>query len=168
MKANFTRHLAELDEDQLRHELNELYGRFDNVRDYYKMELAGDTEVVVTKYKKKIHHCFFPGRGRGKRARSQSRALIKEFRQISIFPADVLELEIHRTQAMVDWIIKWYNESDAYFNSLQTAFEACCKATVAQQLEDRYQDQLRGIAQTYQGYRRRGGRSLEGIYLRFF
>jgi hypothetical protein len=168
MKANFTRYLKDLEEDELRDELAMLYARFEQVRAYYKMELGGSTTAMVDKYKKKIKHCFLPGRGRGKRARSQSRDLIKEFKEISIFPADIVELELYRAGMMVEWMIHWYNESDAYFASVTKAYQIACRHIVDQQLEERLRPEAKLIAQRFENYRRRGGYSLLEIYVDVF
>lgn len=158
MKRTLMRHLAGLEAEELREEIETLYDRFDLVRAYYQLELSGNTNKAVDRYKKKIHSAFF--RGRGKRGRSLSRDHIKAFRQISLFAEDELDLEIYRAEMMVEWMIARWSENLGYFASLEKAYEDVCKKAVAQQSWERFAPELARIAERFEGYRRRGGHSL--------
>lgn len=167
MKRNFQRLIKDLEAAELREELQMLFDRFEPVRAYYKMELgSGGSDATVTKYKKKIYQSFF--RGRGKRARSQSRNIIKEFKQISIFPADIVELELYRCQMMVEWISYWHNENYAYFDSLINAYRSSIAQIKDQQLEEKLAPQAKAIADAFQQYPHRVSYTLIDDYERAF
>lgn len=123
MKRDFLRLLKELDEDELREELKSLYERFPVLREYYKLELSGSTKAVLEKYKKAVRKTFFTGRRRmGKRGRSNSAKVIKDFKEVSIHAKDLIELNFYRVAVMIE-AMEYYNvESEPFYNSMFTSF----------------------------------------------
>lgn len=124
MKRDFLRLLKELDEEELREELKSLYERFPALREYYKLELSGSTRVVLDKYKKDVRKAFFTGRRRmGKRGRSNSARVIKDFKKVSIHVKDLIELNFYRVAVMVEAIDHYEVENEPFYKSMFTGFE---------------------------------------------
>lgn len=123
MKRDFLRLLKELDEEELREELKSLYERFPVLREYYKLELSGSTKAVLEKYKKDVRKAFFTGRRRmGKRGRSNSAKVIKDFKEVSIHVKDLIELNFYRVAVMIE-AMEYYNiDNEPFYNSMSTSF----------------------------------------------
>ena len=167
MKRAFTKYVNHLDEEELRAELQRLYGRFPILREYYQMEL-GDAKKVVDKYKAALHKAFFPSRGRGKRGRSQSRKLIRKFAEVSIFPKDLVELHFYRAELMTEYIAARRLDSEAYHTATVKAFETACELAETEVLLDYFADGARRLAELFEHERRDGRYSLWPSYRRFW
>lgn len=143
MKRDFLRLLKELDEDELREELKSLYERFPALREYYKLELSGSTKAVLDKYKSTMRKTFFTGRRRmGKRARSNSAKVIKDFKAVSIHSKDLIELHFYRVAVMIEAMEYYHIESEPFYNSMFTNFVK--SAEMAQ--KELMLDTFRGVA----------------------
>lgn len=128
MKRDFLKLLVELDEDELREELKALYERFPVLREYYKMELSGNTRKLLEKYKTALRKTFFTGRRRmGRRARSNSAKVIKDFKEISIHAKDVIELQFYRVAVMIEAMEHYRVDNEQFCKSLQSSFIQAAK-----------------------------------------
>jgi len=128
MKRDFLRLLKELDEDELREELRALYERFPVLREYYKMELSGNTKALLDKYKKTLRKTFFTGRrNMGRRARSNSNKVIKDFKAIAIHQKDVVELYFYRVACMVEAMEHYDVDSEQFYLSMFKSFSAAAE-----------------------------------------
>ncbi|TXF89153.1 hypothetical protein FUA23_11625 [Neolewinella aurantiaca] len=162
MKRDFLRLLKELDEDELREELKTLYERFPALREYYKLELSGSTKAVLDKYKKDVRKAFFTGRRRmGKRGRSNSAKVIKDFREVSIHAKDLIELNFYRVAVMVE-AMEFYNvESEPFYNSMLKSFERSAEMAKKELMLDTFRETADEIVSNFEAYDRYGeGRDL--------
>ena len=124
MRKDFNRLLKELDADELRDELTNLYNRFGVVKEYYKLELSENTRGVLDKYKKDLRKSFFTGRRRvNRRGRSASKKVIKAFAEVSIHSRDLTELYFYRAEVMTDAVIYYHIENDSFLAATVKAFE---------------------------------------------
>ncbi|NJB84571.1 hypothetical protein GGR26_000316 [Lewinella marina] len=153
MKRDFNKYINHLTEEELREELERLYGRFPVLREYYRMEL-GDPKVVIDKYKDALRKVFFPARGRGKRGRSQSRKIIKKFAEVSIHPKDLVELHFYRAELMAEYLGARRVDSEAYHDSTVKAFQEACELAEREVLLDYFAEGARLLAELFERERR--------------
>ncbi len=163
MKRDFLRLLKELDEDELREELKSLYERFPVLREYYKLELSGSTKVVLEKYKTAVRKTFFTGRRRmGKRGRSNSAKVIKNFKEVSIHVKDLIELNFYRVAVMVE-AMEYYNvDNDSFYHSMLSSFVKAAEMTRKELMQDTFREIAEDIVITFEDYDHYGN----GIELR--
>jgi hypothetical protein len=154
MKRNFQKLINNLEAEELREELTELYDRFELVRKYYSVELSGDTSKTVAKYKAQLKKLFLPARGRGKRARSLSAKVLKEFANISVFPEDLIELYFYRTDMMMEHIRVQRVDNDGYHASLVSSFKESCQRANKALLGERFKETALELTERYKDQRR--------------
>ena len=124
MKKDFNKLLKQLDAEELRDELLNLYDRFNVVKEYYKLELSGNTKAVLDNYKKALRKSFFTGRRRiNRRGRSEAKKVLKAFAEISIHPKDLVDLYFYRAEVMTDAVIYYNIENDSFLTATVKAFE---------------------------------------------
>ncbi|THH39950.1 DUF6155 family protein [Neolewinella litorea] len=167
MKRDFNKYLDHLNEEELREELERLYGRFPVLREYYQMELT-DPKKVVDKYKKELRKSFFPSRGRGKRGRSVSRKIIKKFSEVSIHPKDLVELYFYRAELMAEYIGAQRIDSEAYHDSTVKAFEEACELADREVLLDYFAGGARLLTEMFEQQRRDRRYSFYPTYHRYW
>ncbi len=139
MKRDLTRYLKTLNEKELIKEVQKLYTKFDDVKKFYDLELSGNTEQLVKKCKAQIKKEYFPSRGYGQARSSVSRKVITDFKKVSIFQKDVIDLWLYRTEMMLEFT-KAYGDIDlAFYNSLATSFASACELIEAEKLKDEYE-----------------------------
>lgn len=158
MKKDFLRLLKALDEDELREELKALYERFPAIREYYKLELSGNTKAVLDKYKADVRKTFFTGRrSMGKRARSNSARVIKDFKEVSIHAKDLIELYFYRVAVMVEAIDFYMVDNDSFYNSMLSSFEQAAKMAQKELLLDTFRATAEEIVVTFESIDNYGG-----------
>ncbi|WP_020567389.1 DUF6155 family protein [Neolewinella persica] len=165
MKRDFLKLLAELDEDELREELKALYERFPVLREYYKMELSGNTRKLLEKYKTTLRKTFFTGRRRmGRRARSNSAKVIKDFKEISIHTKDLIELQFYRVAVMVE-AMEYYNvDNEQFCNSVQKSFIQSAKLAQKELMLDTFKLTAQAIVDAWDGPDYYSDASLQEVY----
>ena len=149
----FKKFLNELTEEEMREELQTLHRRFANVREYYRVELSDDPGAVLKTYQAKLHKTFFPKRGRGRRGRSQSRKVIKEFTAVSDRKRDLTELLFYRAELMGDYIMAYRLDNEGFLTSTAAAFTDACQLAREQQLLDEFRPGVRQLIERFEGNR---------------
>ena len=163
MKKDFLRLLKELDEDELREELRGLYERFPALREYYKLELSGSTKVVLDKYKKDVRKAFFTGRRRmGKRGRSNSARVIKDFKEVSIHAKDLIELNFYRVAVMIEAMDHYNVDNEPFYNSMLKSFERAAEMAKKELMLDTFREMADKIVADFEAFDSDG----EGLDLR--
>ena len=152
MKRDFLRLLKELDEEELREELKSLYERFPVLREYYKLELSGSKKTVLDKYKKDVRKAFCTGRRRmGKRGRSNSAKVMKDFKEVSIHVKDLIELNFYRVAVMIE-AMDYYNvDNEPFYNSMLKSFERAAKMAQQELMLDTFREMANDIVAHFEG-----------------
>lgn len=138
MKRAFNKYLKSLTEKELIKELQKLYTKFDNVKQYYQLELGTDSKAVLDQFKARIKKEYFPSRGYGAARNSVSRKVITEFKKISIHPKDIVELLLYRVEMMLEFTLSYGDMDEPFYNSLFSSFAEACKRIKKEQLEVHY------------------------------
>lgn len=165
MKRDFLKLLVELDEDELREELKALYERFPVLREYYKMELSGNTRKLLEKYKASLRKTFFTGRRRmGRRARSNSAKVIKDFKEISIHAKDVIELQFYRVAVMIEAMEHYRVDNEQFCKSLQSSFIQAAKLAQKELMLDTFKLTAQAIVDAWDEPGYYDDTSLQDVY----
>ncbi|MEM9929484.1 MAG: DUF6155 family protein [Bacteroidota bacterium] len=156
MKRDFLRLLKELDDDELREELQNLYDRFPVIREYYKLELSANTTKVLEKYKKDVRKAFFPSRGwrMSRRGRSNSNKIIKAFSEVSIHSRDLVELMFYRVEVMIEAIAHFRVDNESFHDSTVKSFAKAMALAQKEMLLDSFRPQIATLAQRFDEQKR--------------
>lgn len=103
--------------------------RFKDVKMYFEMEL-GDVKqqtAVVDAVKQKIKKQYFPSRGYGNPKAAEIRKVISDFRKISVFPYDVIDVLLYRVEQAVDFTNAYGDISETFYTSTESAYEDALK-----------------------------------------
>lgn len=134
-KKELTKYLKQATKTELEKEVKKLYDKFKEVKKYYKIEFTNDTTEIVNEYKAAIRKEYFPNRGFGKARSNVSRKVVTDFKKISIFQKDVIELLLYRTEVMLEFTNTYGDIDEAFYNSLTRSFDEACKLIRQEQLE---------------------------------
>jgi hypothetical protein len=149
MKKSTTRelnkYLKELSKQELEKEIKSLYNKFDQVKKYYQIELSDNTSEIVDQYRQKIFQEYFPSKGFGKARNSVSRKVITDFKKISVFKKDVVELLIFRVNTMLNFTEEYGDMDEPFYNSMESSFNEACKIVKLEKLETEYLAVLQDI-----------------------
>ena len=138
IKRELNIYLESLDKKALQKEVKRLYARLPAVKQYYELELIGDTTSKVEEVKDKIEAEYFPTRGFGKARSAVSKKYISEFRRISIFDKDIIDLLLYRCEMMIDFTLAYGDIDEPFYNSLATSYKDACKLIEKEKLTDEY------------------------------
>jgi len=116
------KHLENLGEEELRHEILTLYKKFKQVKEYYQSDLALEDNKLFESYKRKIFKAYNPSSGPGRRKLSNSRKLINEYKKIAIFQHEIIELILYRVECGVNYALKNPQQNRAFFSAHVSSF----------------------------------------------
>lgn len=145
IKTELNKFLKEMSKKDLENEVKKLYNKFKEVKKYYEVEFCEDTAEILNEYKQKIRKEYFPTRGFGKARNRESRKMVNDFKKISIFQKDVVELLLYRVETMIDFTNEYGDINEAFYNSLESSFEEACKLIKAEKLEKEYGEECRRL-----------------------
>ncbi|HFA51627.1 MAG TPA: hypothetical protein ENJ95_21650 [Bacteroidetes bacterium] len=103
---DFKKYLASLDEAALRDELLRLFRKLPQVQEFYMQELLSDSErkAMLDSYKKKIYNQYWTRGGNPRRfSNAEIRKLQTAFEKVSVFPVEVIDLLLYRTEVATEW-----------------------------------------------------------------
>jgi len=144
-KSELNRYLKELNQAELENEIKKLYSKFGVVKKYYELEFSQDTSKVLNEFKDRIKKEYFPSRGFGRASNKESRKVITEFKKISIFQKDVIELLLHRVETMIEFTKTYGDIDEPFYNSLGSSFNEACKLINSEKLEKEYRGECRRL-----------------------
>ena len=126
-KKELSKFLKQATKAELEKEVKKLYDKFKEVKQFYQLELAEDTSVVLDQFKAELRKEYFPSRGFGKARNSASRRVVSNFKKIAIFQNDVIDLLLYRVEVMLEFTNAYGDIDEAFYNSLTRSFDEACK-----------------------------------------
>ena len=129
MATSLKKHLQSVTHDELIEEVLKLAKRFKDVKTYFEMEL-GDTKqqtAIVDSVKQKIKKQFFPTRGYGNPKAAEIRKLISEFKKVSVFPFDLVDVLLFRVEQAVAFTNAYGDIDEGFYTSTERAYEDALK-----------------------------------------
>jgi len=145
IKSELNKYLKELNRTELEVEIKKLYTKFGEVKKYYEIELSQDTSKVLNEFKNRIRKEYFPSRGNGRASNKESRKVISEFKKISIFQKDVIELILCRVETMIEFTKTYGDIDEPFYNSLESSYNEACKLILNEKLEKEYKGDCRRL-----------------------
>ncbi len=146
-KRELSKFLKQSSKAELEKEVKKLYDKFSEVKKFYEIEFTTDTTKIVKEYKKKLYKAYFTTRGApGKGSSNTSRKIITDFKKISIFPKDVIELLLYRVELMMDFA-SYGDLNEAFYNSLTRSFDEACQLIAGERLEEVFKNKCERLMQ---------------------
>lgn len=137
-KNDLAKFLIELSKEDLIKEFEKLYKKFKEVKTFYDVELSGNTTELLKKAKAIIENQYFPKKGYGFPKASVVKKVIDDFAKVSIYPKDLIELNLFRVQQAIAFTAAYGDIDMAYYTSLGAAFERTIKLIVQHKYQDEY------------------------------
>ena len=121
-KTAFTKFINSLNEDELREELDKLYSRYRDIKNYYTMELGekDDRKKLLDKAKNSIERLYERRKTRSRL--SKVNAILKDISSISIFDHELADVYIHHVECATDHINYYGLRREADANHLASSF----------------------------------------------
>jgi len=140
-KAKLKKHLAHLEQKELIEEIGKLFTKFKEVKQYYQMEYGSneDRTALLKDYKKKIDKEFYTRGGIPRFPKAATlRKLLTEFKKISTFKYDLIELTLYRVEEAIDFSNAFGGIDEAYYVATSNAFEDAIRMIGEEKLEQEF------------------------------
>jgi hypothetical protein len=144
-KTALHKHLKELSEAEKTKLILDLFSKYEVVKKHFQMELATDTTEIVQAYKDKIRKHYFPARGFGDHRSGPVRKLVSEFRKISVFDYDLIDLIFYRVEQAIEFTNAYGDIDPAFYESAEGAYDDALKLIEKNGLHDKFRDRCRQI-----------------------
>jgi hypothetical protein len=138
--------LQELDKEELIAEIEKICDKFEVVRDYFHIDLTGDTSAYVAQTKKKIEGQFYTAAGKARRPKaSRLNKIIADFEILSIYKEDLVQLHLFRVEKTLAFIKKHSYYAAALLQSTLRSFTKACMLIADNDLTEKYAQECADI-----------------------
>jgi len=148
-KAKFKKHLAELNIEELRHELLDLYDKVTGVKQHYAMELGSDKDRkriydkakadIAAKYATKSYR-------RPRRPRIQKiNTILKKMKQTGVFDHELVDLYLFDLETAMVFIAKYGFYSQTLANHITQVYGKAAQLIAQQHLYDDFKERLESL-----------------------
>lgn len=166
-RTSLRKHLAEMDAETLREELERIVEKFPEVKKFYLADLSGDTSGIVNAAKTSIERCFKTSTGKWRRARSSKlNAVVRDFEKISVFREDVLALLYFRLEETAPYLNHFRPSVSPLLDATVRVFEQVCGKSKDYQLDEKYQPLLLDLISRFDDSQLR--KDLKAVYEDYF
>jgi len=145
-KSQFSKHLNELNEEELRQELTMLYSKVPEVKQYYAMELGseGERKKLYDKAKKNIDSKYATKSYRKpRRPRIQKiNAILSEMKKNAIFQHEMADLYLYDIEAALVFSVKYGFYSKVLSNHIISTFKKAMKIIRGHNFYDLFQERI--------------------------
>jgi len=137
-KAKFKKHLAELNIEELRHELFDLYDKVKEVKNHYAMELGSEKDrkriydkakaEIIAKYATKSYR-------RPRRPRIQKiNAILRRMKQTAVFKYELIDLYLFDIEQAMVFIAKYGFYSQTLANHITAVYKMAAQLIAQEQM----------------------------------
>ncbi len=138
-RAAFGKFLNSLTEEDLKSELKLLYGKFNDIKKHYAMELGSDADrkKLFDKAKKEIRNLLYIGEKARKRPRIQKiKNKLKEVASLSIFEHETADLYLYASEMEMSYIYTRNSSVKALYNNCKENYQKACEIIKQLSLQD--------------------------------
>ena len=130
-----------------------LYKSFDVVKEYYQVQLSGDDESVLQKYKEIIEHEFFPiSERKDPPARlSVARKAITDYKKLTGSDVNIADIMVYYVETGVRFTNEYGDIDEAFYISMESMYEKALKFIVDKKLTDIFNERLLAIVNDTDG-----------------
>jgi hypothetical protein len=144
-KKALVKHLDKSEKEDIVREVLTLFDKFKNVKEFYTAELSDDANPMLERYKKKITEAYSSANPKERRTNINVNRLIKEFRKISIYEHDLVDLMLHRVECGVMAFGRSNNRSATFYNCIANTFGDAVKLISATDSGDEFKQRIHKI-----------------------
>ena len=129
------------------------YKSFDVVKEYYQVQLSGDDESVLQKYKEIIEHEFFPvSERKDPPARlSVARKAITDYKKLTGSDVNIADIMVYYVETGVRFTNEYGDIDEAFYISMESMYEKALKFIVDKKLTDIFNERLLAIVNDTDG-----------------
>jgi hypothetical protein len=137
-RKTLLKHLNKSEKESIINEVLSLYGKFKNVREFYKAELSEETNPVLEEYKRKITIAYSAANPSERRTNMNVNRMLKEFDKISIFERERIDLMLHRVECGIAAFNRNTKRTATFYNCILTTFSGAVELIGAEISTDEY------------------------------
>ena len=139
--TDFRKYLSSLDEAGVRAELEKLFKKLPQVKEFYAQELMSEKDrlAMLEDYKKKIKNQYWTRSGNPRMPDNRKiNQILSGFEKVSVFPHELIDLLLFRVETASDFANNFGGMPDAAYNSASRTFEKAVKLMAKHQLVEMF------------------------------
>jgi len=144
-KKKLASHLEQCDKEEIIKEVITLFDKFKNVKEFYANELSNEGSPLLDKYKKTIADAYAGANPSDRRTNTNLNKLLRDFKKISVFPSEQVELSIYRVECAMDAIDRNSRRTEAFYNAVINSFNEAIKVIRAKELGEEFSQRIATI-----------------------
>lgn len=151
-RTGLKKYLAQCSKKELEHDLNDLFTKFEVVRNYFQSKLnVTDNLRLLEKYKEIVNNEFFPRRGFGRARLAIARKAITDYKKVCTSADQLADLMLFYVEAGVNFTNTYGDITTAFYSSLETMYAQAVQLIVKHGMRDLFQKRCAQIMQQTSG-----------------
>ncbi len=147
-KRDLVRYLQGLSKAELQEQVQELYTRLKEVREFYDFVFNPKEDKLLDEAKFKISKEYFPPSGRKpKRRRSVAQKYIRTFLKLGVEPSLTADVMLHQLEIAQAYCAEKVIAQDAFYKSMLKSFKEAIEFIQQANLEKQFLSRLRAVAE---------------------
>lgn len=138
-------HLNKSDKEDIIIEVLTLFDKFKSVKEFYSAELTDEKNPLLERYKKKITEAYASPNPKQKTTNINLNRLINDFRKVSIYDHEVIELMLYRVECGVNAFVLKNKRTSTFYGCILSTFEQAVKLMMADGSQDEFRQRVKGI-----------------------
>ncbi|MEX2380178.1 MAG: DUF6155 family protein [Vicingaceae bacterium] len=145
-KRQLTEFLNDLNKQELKEQVIDLYQRFKDVKEFYDFSFDPKEEERLRLVKTKISREYFPENGRkAKKRRSVAQKHIRKLQQLEADPVIIADIMLYHIEVAQTYTLENTIKQQAFYKSMLTSFQAALAWIDQNGLLPDFQDRIESI-----------------------
>ena len=142
-KRDLSKYLSSLSKKELENQVEELYDRLKEVRQFYNFVFNPKEEKMVEEAKFKINKEYFPqGKRKPKRRRSVAQKHIKNFIKLGVEPSLIADVMLYNIEVAQAACAEKVITQDAFYKSMLKSFQDTIKYLDSKNLRQKFKERI--------------------------
>ena len=146
-KKALLKHLNKSDKEDIINEVVTLFDKFKNVKEFYQSELSDEANPALEKYKRKITEAYLKPNPKERTTNANINKLLKEFKKISIYDRELVDLMLHRVECGVEAFNRNSKRTETFYNCILNTFKDAVKLISSEGMMDDFKTRINKIAE---------------------
>lgn len=148
-RTQLNKFLKELNNEELKEQITDLYSRFKNVKEYYDFSFNPNEDKRINEAKAKIAKEYFPeGKRRAKKRRSIAKKFILHLQKLEVNPVLIADLMFYNIEIAQAYTAENKIKQEAFYKSMLVSFRNAINYSEKQLISGEFLSRINKIKET--------------------
>lgn len=151
-RSGLKAYLTQCSKQELEHDLDDLFSKFEVVRNYYQSKLMPKDNLQLSdKYRRIINNEFFPRRGFGRARLAIAKKAITDYKKVCASPDQLADLMLFYVESGVNFTNAYGDITATFYSSMETMYAQAAQHIIKHDMRHLFQERCAQIMRKTEG-----------------